>query len=120
MREQRDDQAVSLPDCGERPQRAARPGAKGLTARALVHYLGSSLRRNPMTAIARRVLALVAAGACVFAWESYAQNYPLKTIRIIVPFVPGGPTDIQARGAGQQLNAAFGQPAIVDHRGGAR
>ena len=35
-----------------------------------------------MTAIARRVLALVAAGACVFAWDGYAQNYPLKTIAL--------------------------------------
>ncbi len=72
-----------------------------------------------MAAIARRVLALVAVGASVFAWESYAQNYPVKTIRIIVPFVPGGPTDIQARWAAQQLNTAFGQPVIVDNRGGA-
>ena len=72
-----------------------------------------------MTAITRRVLALVAAGAFVFAWDSRAQNYPVKTIRIIVPFVPGGPTDIQARWAAQQLNTAFGQPVIVDNRGGA-
>src|SRR3990170_741033 len=119
MMELRDDQAVSLPDCGGRPQREARPGAKGLTARALLYYLGSSLRRNPMTAITRRVLALVAAGAFVFAWDSRAQNYPVKTIRIIVPFVPGGPTDIQARWAAQQLNTAFDQPVIVDNRGGA-
>jgi len=119
MRELRDDQVVSLPDCGERPQREARPGAKGLTARALVHYLGNSLKRNPMAAIARRVLVLCAVCACVLAWDSCAQNYPLKPIRIIVPFVPGGPTDIQARWAAQQLNAAFGQPVIVDNRGGA-
>ena len=72
-----------------------------------------------MAAIARRVLALFAVGACVFAWDSCAQNYPVKPIRIIVPFVPGGPTDIQARWAAQQLNTAFGQPVIVDNRGGA-
>jgi len=65
------------------------------------------------------VLALVAVGACVFVWDSRAQNYPVKPIRIIVPFVPGGPTDIQARWAAQQLNTAFGQPVIVDNRGGA-
>ena len=46
------------------------------------------------------------------------QTYPTKAIRMIVPFVPGGPTDVQGRWAAQQLNAAFGQPVIVDNRGG--
>ena len=60
---------------------------------------------------------LVAASAC--ACPAVAQNYPAKAVRIIVPFAPGGPTDIQARWAGQQLNAALGQAFIIDNRGGA-
>ena len=48
----------------------------------------------------------------------HAQNYPNKPVRIIVPFAPGGPTDIQGRWAGQQLNAALGQAFIIDNRGG--
>jgi len=62
-------------------------------------------------------LLLVAASAC--ACPAVAQNYPAKAVRIIVPFAPGGPTDIQARWAGQQLNAALGQAFIIDNRGGA-
>ena len=65
----------------------------------------------------RLALALIAAGLC--ATNALGQNYPARPVRIIVPFVPGGPTDIQARWAAQQLNAALGQPFIIDNRGGA-
>jgi tripartite-type tricarboxylate transporter receptor subunit TctC len=56
---------------------------------------------------------------CLCAAHAFAQTYPTKPVRVIVPFAPGGPTDIQARWAGQQLNAALGQSFIIDNRGGA-
>ena len=47
-----------------------------------------------------------------------AQTFPLKPIRIIVPFTPGGPNDILARMIGQRYTAAWGQQTIVDNRPG--
>ncbi len=61
-------------------------------------------------------LALVPASAAI---AQGTASYPTKAVRIIVPFAPGGPTDVHSRWAAQQLNAAFGQPMVVDNRGGA-
>ena len=48
-----------------------------------------------------------------------AQTYPVKPIRIIVPWPAGGTTDILARIVGQQLSANLAQPVVIDNRGGA-
>ena len=53
------------------------------------------------------------------AGAALAQPYPNKPIRIIVAAPPGGGTDFVARTVGQQLGATFGQPVIIDNRGGA-
>src|SRR3712207_5110327 len=48
-----------------------------------------------------------------------AQTYPSKPLRIIIPFPPGGATDIAGRYVAQKLGDTFGQQAIPDNRGGA-
>jgi len=51
--------------------------------------------------------------------QSASTAYPTRAVRIIVPFSAGGPTDTHSRWAARHLNTAFGQPVVVDNRGGA-
>ena len=48
-----------------------------------------------------------------------AQAYPNRAIRIVVPFSPGGTTDILSRAVGQKLTETWGQPVVIDNRPGA-
>lgn len=59
------------------------------------------------------VASLLAAPLCA------AQNYPDHPIRMVVPFPPGGSTDLVARVVGQKMSESWGQQVVIDNRGGA-
>jgi tripartite-type tricarboxylate transporter receptor subunit TctC len=69
-----------------------------------------------MVSMKRRYFALALASIpCI----GFAQSYPVKPIRLIVPFPAGGATDILARALSQKMGEKIGQPVVVDNRPGA-
>ena len=72
---------------------------------------------KPLRRIAQ--LAFSVAALAVMVGSASAQTYPSKPIRWIVPFPPGGSTDLLARVVGQKLTEAWGQQVIVENKGGA-
>jgi tripartite-type tricarboxylate transporter receptor subunit TctC len=67
-----------------------------------------------MRAVLRIVTVLLA-----LAVPAFAQDFPTKPIKLIVPFPPGGPNDIIARVVGAKMSELLGQPVVIDNRGGA-
>jgi tripartite-type tricarboxylate transporter receptor subunit TctC len=71
-----------------------------------------------MTVHRRSVLAGLAASALA-PMRAQAQSFPNRTIRIIVPFPAGGPTDIISRVIAQKMSEDWGQPVVIENRPGA-
>ena len=71
----------------------------------------------------RKTLATIIAGSVTLAFAGgmahAADNYPDRSIRVIVPFAPGGSTDIVARIVTQEMSQILGQPMVVENKGGA-
>lgn len=65
------------------------------------------------------VAGAVAAGAAMYAAPAFAQGYPTRPIRLIVPYPPGGGTDFFARLVATEMGANLGQTIIVENRPGA-
>ena len=70
-------------------------------------------------ALPRIVRLIVAAVLACGAAGALAQAYPTKAIRLVVPYTPGGTSDILARVIGQKINEAWGKPVIVENKPGA-
>jgi tripartite-type tricarboxylate transporter receptor subunit TctC len=73
---------------------------------------------NPLRFAAAALAFMVLVPALVPA-SAGAQAYPNKPIRLMVPFPPGGSTDIVARIVAQKLGAQLGQSLVIENRGGA-
>lgn len=65
------------------------------------------------------VRALALSFAAAFSLGAFAQDYPQRTVRLVIPFPPGGATDGLARIVGQGLTARWSQQIVVDNRPGA-
>lgn len=65
------------------------------------------------------IAASIIAIAAFLPPDASAQGYPVKPIRLIVPFAPGGPNDVVGRVIAQKVSEQIGQPIVVDNRAGA-
>ena len=73
----------------------------------------------PAMQLSRALISLLFAATALAATNAFAQSWPSKPIRMMVPAAPGGVTDVVARAVAPQLSELLGQPIIVDNRSGA-
>ncbi len=74
---------------------------------------------QPSTAVRRLVHCALAALACAFAGAVHAQTFPSKPVKLVVPFVPGGSSDVVARILSDGAGEAIGQPMLIENVPGA-
>ena len=70
------------------------------------------MKRNTFLRVALASLALTAFGSC------FAQSYPTRAVRVIIPFPPGGTLDTLGRTVAQKLSEQMGQPFVVENKPG--
>ena len=66
----------------------------------------------------KRHLGIAVLCACIFPLYSNGRSYPVKTVRIVVPYAAGGNTDFTARAIAERLTPVFKQQVIVENRPG--
>jgi tripartite-type tricarboxylate transporter receptor subunit TctC len=91
-----------------------------------MHSPFSPTSNNKVAPVSRRTVLQVAAATVLPAMAGVAGNdavaqpaaFPSRPIRLVVPFSPGGPTDLMARAIGKNMSQSMGQPVIVDNKPG--
>src|SRR4051812_35973161 len=78
------------------------------------------MKKNQRSRVMKILIArtLMAAVAMIFGTAGFAQNYPARAVRMIVPFAPGGGTDILVRTIAPRVAEALGQQLVIDNRAG--
>ena len=93
-------QRLSRPRVGDRPYRKTRPSGQHPRRQFLRLAVGTAA----LPAVSR------------IAW---AQSYPMRPITIVVPYPPGGSTDVIARNLAERMKVSLGQPVIIENVSGA-
>src|SRR5580704_9337783 len=78
-----------------------------------------ALEKSAMRALAALAALGIFVSILLLPMRSWADDYPSRTVKIIVPFEPGGGNDLLARIIGERLSASLHQPVIIDNRPGA-
>src|ERR1700730_11645540 len=87
---------------------------------AMVRGGNAPRHRRGRTMVTKRNFMLgLAALPLLAAKSAFAQSYPSRPIRVVVPFPAGGSTDVGARLIGENLSRAFGQQVYVENKSGA-
>src|SRR5437868_4844753 len=94
-------------------------GARQVTDTDLRRLTERRIREVGMTVSKNRLGALLLLLSVAQSPLAFAQDYPSKPIRVVVPFAAGGPTDIVARLVGTKLADKWGQPAVIENVVGA-
>ncbi len=77
------------------------------------------MQKRPINAPRRALVLIGATAATLLALGAQAQTWPSKPVSLVVPFPPGGTTDVLARALGEKLSPVLGQPVIIENKPGA-
>src|SRR6185436_13998950 len=110
---------------GQGGQRSSRPSwpqprrGRGASVAHVPGYETGSNDKEARTLKRMRWMMLLVPAMVAFHPALAAERFPMKPVRIVVPFPAGGSTDLIARQLGQRLSESWGQPVLIDNRSGA-